>query len=83
MVLDCEVSGIEAVHFGFRKILQKRFTTGGRKKDIRLSPEDDRFWLIVAKKLLPNGVQLNILPVIVEKVQIYANCVGPFHKSKI
>ena len=78
-----EMTRLQAVHFGLRKVLQVCFAALPGEEYVVLSPEIQRLRLLLAEKILPLRLQLNVLPVIVKKVHLHTACIGSLHESEI
>src|ERR1700744_2446599 len=79
VVFDGEVPGFEAMEFGIRNVLEKSLAAFLCKEDVGLSPKDEGRGFLLAEKFLPDRIKLNVLPVIVEQVEIDADGIRPFH----
>ena len=60
-----EMTRLEPMHFGVRKVFQVRLAALAGEEYVVLSPENQRLGLLLAEKLLPLGVELNIRAVVV------------------
>ena len=59
-----EMTRLQAVHFGLGKVLQVCFAALPGEEYVVLSPEIQRLRLLLAEKILPLRVQVNIPTVI-------------------
>src|SRR5215468_10166457 len=81
-IFHSKMTGIQPVHFSVRKVFQVRLTALPSEEDIVLSPENQRLGLLLAEKILPLGVELNIRAVIVKKVHLHTARIGARHETK-
>src|SRR5207247_2068135 len=79
-VLHRKVSGVQPMHFGAGQILQVGLTAFAGEEDIVLTPKDQRPWLPVAQELLPLRIEIDVGPVVVEQVELYAMRIRTLHK---
>jgi hypothetical protein len=76
-VLNCKMSGVEAVHLRFREIFEESFPALRGEEYVVLRPENDCTGLVTAQTFLPFRVQLDIGAVVIEEVELRALCVRP------
>src|SRR5262249_36896150 len=81
-VFDSEVPGLQSMHLCLRQCLQISFAALPRKKDVILSPKDDRFRPLLSEERLPLRVQRHISAVVVEEVQLDLAAVWLLNRRK-
>lgn len=84
------MTGTQTMHLGLWKILQIRFAPFAGKKDVVLTPENNRPGLALHQKRLPFRIQIDILPIVVKEIELNAarmgRCMKPacdFHLSGV
>src|SRR5206468_1441635 len=78
-----EVACCQTVHLGLRQVLQVGFSTLWREKDVSLSPEDDGLRLLLLEKLLPPGIQRDVVPVVIKQIQLQLTAMRPLQRLKV
>src|SRR5215468_3297462 len=71
-----EMTRLEPMHFRIRKVFEVRLTALTGEEYVVLSPENQRLGLLLAKKILPLGIEFNIRAVIVKKVHLHPPRIG-------
>src|SRR5262249_45375093 len=82
-VLDSEVPGVEPMNLRVGQVTQIGLAALGRKEDVSLAPEDQRFRLAAPQELLPRRIQRHVRPVVVQQIELNAAGVRTLHESKI
>src|SRR5215469_1881906 len=82
-VLDRKVTGVETVHLGRRQVFEISLSALACKKNVVLSPKDQRLGLVIAQEPLPLGIQPDICSVVIKKVHLHAAGVRPVHEAKV
>ena len=71
LIFEYEVTRLELVIFSVRKVSEVRDRSIGRKYLVILAPDDQGWWLLVAKESLEFHIERNIGSVIQEQVELY------------
>src|SRR6266404_2525889 len=77
------MTGIQPMHFCLGKILEIGLTTLWSKKDIALSPKDDRLGLALTEKGLPFRVERHIGAVVVEEIQLHPSRIRALQEGEV
>ncbi len=80
---DCEVSAIDEFHFSIRNVALERFGARGNEKHIVLTPDSQQRRFALAEVSLPGRIERNVVPIVMEKIELDLVDSGPLQISEI